>query len=214
MVDFYYWTTPNGDKVLILLEELKIPYTLIPVNILEGDQHTPEFLEISPNNKIPAIRIGQKTLFESGAILLHLAEVHGSLIPNNSRMETLQWLFWQMGGLGPMAGQAHHFSVYAPEKIDYALKRYQKEVHRLYTVLENQLQAQDYIVDTFSIADIACYPWIECFNLQGICIENFPNIRQWMQRIRQRPSVKKVKHIHQQFSQHQFSEANRQHLFR
>lgn len=214
MIDLYYWSTPNGDKILILLEELELVYTLRPINILQGEQYSPEFLQIAPNNKIPAIRIGQETLFESGAILLHLAETNKALIPEGKRTATLQWLFWQIGGLGPMAGQAHHFNVYASEKIPYAVKRYQQEVRRLYKVLEQQLDGKEYIVDQFSIADIACYPWIECYNLQGVSIDNYPNIQRWLKNIRQRPSVKKIKSIHQQLGQQQFSEEHRRHLFR
>ena len=222
MIEFFYWSTPNGDKVLILLEELGLNYELKPVNILQGEQYEPDFLKVSPNNKIPAVRIGQgtgaeqQTIFESGAIMLHIAEAYGegSLIPENKKLETLQWLFWQVGGLGPMAGQTHHFNFYAPEKIPYAVERYQKESRRLYGVLDKQLEGQDYIVGEFSIADIACYPWIECHKLQNVPIENYPNIQRWLDKIRLRPSVQKAKDINKQYSQLKFSEEHRQHFFR
>ena len=145
-LEFYYWSTPNGDKIAILLEELSIPYDLKPINILRGDQYSPEFLAISPNNKIPAIKQDNQTLFESGAIMLILAETTQQLIPIGKRNDTLQWLFWQMGGLGPMAGQNHHFNFYAPEPIPYAKERYIKETKRLYGVLETQLTGREYIV--------------------------------------------------------------------
>ncbi len=218
--DLYYWCTPNGDKILILMEELGLNYKLKPINILKGEQHTEAFLAISPNNKIPAIQAkvsnGQHyNLFESGAILMDLAERYQRLMPAKQRGQIMQWLFWQVGGLGPMAGQAHHFNFYAPEVVPYAKARYIKETNRLYTVLEKQLAGQDYIVGSFSIADIACYPWVECYALQEIDLSNFPNIQAWLARIGQRPAVKKAKEINQFYSQpNQFDESARQHMFK
>ena len=218
--ELYYWCTPNGDKALIMMEELGLAYELKPINILKGDQYDESFLSVSPNNKIPAIRAsmpsGEKvTLFESGAILLDLADRYGRLLDPQKRSETLQWLFWQIGGLGPMAGQTHHFNFYAPETIPYAKERYKKETKRLYTVLEKQLQGRKYIVDEFSIADIACYPWIECYELQEISLDTFPNIQNWLFRIRERESVKKAKMINQRFSKpNQFDESARKHMFK
>ena len=218
--DLYYWCTPNGDKALILMEELGLSYNLKPINILKGDQYDPSFLEVSPNNKIPAIKAkpqkaNEYTLFESGAILMDLAERYGQLMNPEKRGEIMQWIFWQVGGLGPMAGQTHHFNFYAPEVIPYAKERYIKETNRLYSVLEKQLEGRDYIVDEFSIADIACYPWVECYELQEIDLSQFPNIQAWLERIRQRPSVKKTKKINEFYSKpNQFDESARQHMFK
>lgn len=219
-IDFYYWSTPNGDKVLMMLEELSIPYRLLPINILKGEQFDEAFLAVSPNNKIPAITLYDSwgaavNLFESGAILLHLAETSGQLLNPAKRLPTLQWLFWQMGGLGPMAGQAHHFNIYAPEPIPYAITRYEKETNRLYKVLNTQLSNRDYIVDEFSIADIACFPWIESHERQGVRIDDYPNIKQWLERLRARPSAIRTKAIHRQTGMnHRFDESARQSLFR
>ena len=221
-LDFYYWCTPNGDKVLILLEELGIPYTLKPINILRGDQHKDEFLRISPNNKIPAIELWSKdveeqehlTLFESGAILLHLAERYDVFIDQEKKSEIIQWLFWQVGGLGPMAGQTHHFNLYAPEPIPYAKNRYEQETHRLYQVLEKQLENREYIVENYSIADMACYPWINAYANQGIKIKDFPNIQSWMNRMSQREAVIKTHKINQNFSNtDSFDESARNFMF-
>ena len=169
MIDLHYWTTPNGHKVTIFLEESGLPYRIVPVNISKGDQFKPEFLAISPNNRIPAIvdhapKDGGRpiSVFESGAILLYLAEKTGKFLNNESRrkVEVMQWLFWQMGGLGPMAGQNHHFSQYAPKKIPYAIDRYVKETNRLYGVLNNRLTDRAFLAGEYSIADMASYPWI------------------------------------------------------
>jgi GSH-dependent disulfide-bond oxidoreductase len=176
MIDLYYWTTPNGHKVTIFLEESGVPYRIIPVNISKGDQFKPEFLAISPNNRIPAIvdrnpKDGGKpiSVFESGAILLYLAEKTGMFLPNDSRrkVEVTQWLFWQMGGLGPMAGQNHHFGQYAPEKLPYAIDRYVKETNRLYGVLNKRLEHHVFVAGEYSIADMAAYPWIVPWKRQG-----------------------------------------------
>lgn len=198
MIDLYYWTTPNGHKITIFLEEVGLPYTLIPINIGAGDQFKPEFLKIAPNNRIPAIvdhepATGSEpiSLFESGAILLYLAEKTGKLIPTDlhGRAEVLQWLFWQMGGLGPMAGQNHHFSQYAPEKIPYAINRYVNETGRLYAVMDKRLSDREFLAGEYSIADIASYPWIVPYERQGQNLETFPNLKRWFEAIQARPAT-------------------------
>jgi GST-like protein len=198
MIELYYWTTPNGHKITMFLEEAELPYTIIPVNIGTGDQFKPDFLKIAPNNRIPAIIDREPTdggepisLFESGAILLYLAEKTGKLIPNDlrDRVEVLQWLFWQMGGLGPMAGQNHHFSQYAPEKLPYAIDRYVNETGRLYAVLNKRLADREYVAGNYSIADIAAYPWIVPYERQGQKLEDFPNLKRWFETIQARPAT-------------------------
>lgn len=198
MIDFYYWTTPNGHKISILLEEAGLAYALKPVNIGRGEQFSGDFLKISPNNKIPAIvdhdpqdGKGPLSLFESGAILHYLSEKTGLFLPEDTRgkTEVLVWLFWQVGGLGPMLGQNHHFSRYAPEKIDYAISRYFRETERLYGVLDKRLADRDYIAGDYSIADMACYPWIVPHDMQGIALESYPNVRRWFDSISGRPAV-------------------------
>lgn len=199
MIELYYWTTPNGHKITIFLEEVGLPYTVIPINIGAGDQFKPEFLKIAPNNRIPAI-IDREPLevaeaisvFESGAILLYLAEKTGKLIPTDlrERVEVLQWLFWQMGGLGPMAGQNHHFSQYAPEKIDYAINRYVNETGRLYSVLNKQLSGREFVAGkAYSIADVAAYPWIVPHQSQHQNLDDFPNLKRWFEMIQARPAT-------------------------
>ncbi|MGH8000152.1 MAG: glutathione binding-like protein [Brasilonema sp.] len=198
MIELYYWTTPNGHKITIFLEEVSLPYTVIPVNIGAGDQFKPEFLKISPNNRIPAIVDHEPatggepiSVFESGAILLYLAEKIGKLIPTDlhKRVEVLQWLFWQMGGLGPMAGQNNHFSQYAPEKIEYAINRYVNETSRLYAVLDKRLADREFIAGDYSIADIASYPWIVPYERQSQKLENFPHLKRWFETIQARPAT-------------------------
>jgi GST-like protein len=198
MIDLYYWTTPNGHKITIFLEEAGLAYRIHPINIGKGEQFAPEFLKISPNNRIPAIvdnnpadAGGSLSLFESGAILLYLAEKTGQFIPPDARgrAKVTEWLFWQMGGLGPMAGQNHHFAVYAPEKIPYAIERYVKETARLYGVLNKQLADRDYIAGDYSIADMACYPWIVPYERQSQKLEDFPNLKRWFNRMASRPAV-------------------------
>lgn len=198
MIDLYYWTTPNGHKITMFLEEVGLPYTLVPINIGTGDQFKPEFLKISPNNRIPAIVDREPpdggepiSVFESGAILLYLAEKTGKLIPANIRYraEVLQWLFWQMGGLGPMAGQNHHFTQYAPEKIPYAINRYVNETGRLYAVLNKRLSDREFITGEYSIADIAAYPWIVPYEKQNQKLEDFPNLQRWFEAIKARPAT-------------------------
>ncbi|TBR61413.1 thiol:disulfide oxidoreductase [Westiellopsis prolifica IICB1] len=199
MIELYYWTTPNGHKITMFLEEAELPYTIIPVNIGAGDQFKPEFLKIGPNNRIPAIVDREPadggepiSVFESGAILLYLAEKTGKLIPNNirDRTEVLQWLFWQMGGLGPMAGQNHHFSHYAPEKIPYAINRYVNETARLYAVLNKRVSDREFVAgNNYSIADIAIYPWIVPYERQGQKLEDFPHLKRWFETIQARPAT-------------------------
>ncbi|TFI53001.1 thiol:disulfide oxidoreductase [Mastigocladus laminosus UU774] len=199
MIELYYWTTPNGHKITVFLEEAELPYTIIPINIGAGDQFKPEFLKIGPNNRIPAIVDREPadggepiSVFESGAILLYLAEKTGKLIPNNirDRTEVLQWLFWQMGGLGPMAGQNHHFSHYAPEKIPYAINRYVNETARLYAVLNKRLSDREFVAgNNYSIADITIYPWIVPYERQGQKLEDFPHLKRWFEAIQVRPAT-------------------------
>ncbi|HET9391518.1 MAG TPA: glutathione binding-like protein [Steroidobacteraceae bacterium] len=198
MIDLYYWTTPNGHKITMFLEEAGVPYRIVPVNISSGAQFEPAFLAISPNNRIPAI-VDQEpagggapiSVFESGAILLYLAEKTGRLLPRDvrGRVETTQWLFWQMAGLGPMAGQNHHFSRYAPEKLPYAIQRYLNETNRLYGVLNQRLADRPYVAGEYSIADIAAYPWIVPYEAQGQKLDDFPHLKRWFETIRQRPAT-------------------------
>jgi len=201
MIHLHYWTTPNGHKVTIFLEESGIPYRIVPVNISVGDQFKPEFLRISPNNRIPAIVDDDPaepgapvSVFESGEILLYLAEKTGQFIGQDlrGRVEVLQWLFWQMGGLGPMAGQNHHFSQYAPEKIPYAIDRYVKETNRLYAVLDKRLADREFVAVAYSIADMASYPWVVPHERQGQKLEDFPNLKRWFEAIRARPAVQRA----------------------
>ena len=198
MIDLHYWPTPNGHKVGLMLEECGLEYTIYPVNIGQGDQFREEFLAIAPNNRIPAIidhaPSDQKepvAIFESGAILLYLAEKTGQFYPSDlrGRYRVMQWLMWQMGGLGPMAGQNHHFNQYAPEPIPYAQERYTKETARLYGVLDRQLEGQDFIDATYSIADMACYPWVAKYDWQKQVIDDFPNVKAWLERIADRPAT-------------------------
>ncbi|AEE66686.1 glutathione transferase [Bordetella pertussis] len=201
MIDLYYWTTPNGHKITLFLEETGLPYRIHPVNISKGEQFQPEFLAIAPNNRIPAI-VDQAPadggtpipLFESGAILLYLAEKTGQFIPADlrGRADVLQWLFWQMGGLGPMAGQNHHFSAYAPERIPYAIERYVKETNRLYGVLDRQLAQREFVAGDYSIADMAAYPWIVPHERQGQDLNEFPNLKRWFEAIGARPATQRA----------------------
>jgi GST-like protein len=201
MIDLYYWTTPNGHKITLFLEEAGLEYRIKPVNIGKGQQFEPEFLAVSPNNKIPAIvdhapAEGRKpiSVFESGAILLYLAGKTRRFIPADLRgqVETIEWLFWQMAGLGPMAGQNHHFAHYAPEKIPYAIERYVKETNRLYAVLDKRLHGREFIVgDAYTIADMAAYPWI-IPDRQGQNLDDFPDLKRWHAAIRARPATQRA----------------------
>jgi GST-like protein len=201
MIDLHYWTTPNGHKITIFLEETGLPYRLIPVNISAGDQFKPEFLAIAPNNRIPAIVDtapadggAPVSVFESGAILQYLAEKTGKFLPADmrGRTEVMQWLFWQMGGLGPMAGQNHHFVQYAPEKLPYAINRYVNETNRLYGVLNKRLADRAFIVGDYSIADMASYPWIVPHKRQQQNLDDFPHLKRWFETIRARPAVERA----------------------
>jgi GSH-dependent disulfide-bond oxidoreductase len=198
MIDLYYWPTPNGHKITMFLEETGIPYSIVPVNIGKGEQFTPDFLAIAPNNRMPAIvdhapleRGAPISVFESGAILLYLADKSEQFIPSGSRgrAEVLQWLFWQVGGLGPMLGQNHHFTRYAPENIPYAIDRYVKETNRLYGVLNKRLADREFLANTYSIADMAAYPWIVPHELQGQRLEDFPHLERWFEAIKSRPAT-------------------------
>jgi GSH-dependent disulfide-bond oxidoreductase len=199
MIDLYTWSTPNGYKVSIMLEELELPYKVIPVDISKGDQFSDTFLKISPNNKIPAIidRLGPDSrpfpLFESGAILMYLAEKTGQFMPAETRQRytVIQWLMFQMGGLGPMLGQNHHFRHYAPESIDYAINRYTSEARRLYGIMDQRLGEVEYLADAYSIADIACFPWIRPWKRQGQNLDQHPNLKRWFDAIDQRPAVQR-----------------------
>jgi GST-like protein len=210
MIDLHYWTTPNGHKVTLFLEESGVPYRIVPVNIGKGDQFTPSFLKIAPNNRIPAIvdhspldGVQPLSIFESGAILLYLADKTHQFIPDDlrGRNEVLQWLFWQMGGLGPMAGQNHHFVQYAPEQIPYAQERYVKETARLYGVLNKQLaDGRDYIAGDYSIADMASYPWIVPHTRQQQNLADFPHLARWFGRVGDRPATKRAYALAQQIN--------------
>jgi GST-like protein len=197
MIELYTWTTPNGFKISIALEELGLPYHPHPVRIGRGEQFAPAFLAISPNNKIPAIVDSEGpagrplAIFESGAILLYLADKTGKLMPEDKekRVVALQWLMFQMAGIGPMLGQAHHFRQYAPEKIPYAIERYTKEAHRLYGVLERRLGEVPYLAGEYSIADIATFPWLRKPEGQGVDLSEFPNVARWRESIATRPAV-------------------------
>lgn len=195
MIDLYLWRTPNGYKPLIFAEEAGIDYRLHPVNIGNNEQFDPEFLKISPNNKIPALVDGQFSVFESGAMLLYLAEKYGQFMPSDKQAyyQVLQWLMWQVGGLGPMMGQAGHFKNTAPEDVPYAKERYFTEAHRLLSVLEKQLTDSDFVAMDYSIADMAIFPWV--YAAKGAYLDmdigRYPNVDQWIERIESRPAVKR-----------------------
>jgi GSH-dependent disulfide-bond oxidoreductase len=202
MIDFYYWPTPNGWKVAIMLEECGLPYRMIPVDIGRGDQFKPEFLAISPNNRMPAIvdhdppagfDISPVPVFESGAILLHLAEKSGRFLPEgrSARKAVLEWLFWQVGNLGPMAGQLSHFVNYAVGEHRYSHRRYADEYNRCLGVLERRLEGRDFVVDDYSIADMACWPWVLIARPLGQPLDAFPNVARWRESVKQRPAVQR-----------------------
>ena len=213
-IELHYWPTPNGHKITIMFEECGLPYEIKPVNIGKGDQFKPEFLAIAPNNRIPAIVDHAPadggppiSLMESGAILQYLAEKTHRLLPRElrARWETLQWLYWQMGGLGPMAGQNHHFNVYAQEKIKYAIDRYVNETNRLYGVLNKRLADREFIAGDYSIADMASYPWVVGHKNQGQNIDDFPHLKRWLETIQARPATvrayAKAKEVNPNFGQ-------------
>ena len=206
MIDLYYWTTPNGHKITMFLEEAKLKYRVIPVNIGKGEQFDPAFLKISPNNRIPAM-VDHKpmqtepksepkgepmTIFESGAMLLYLADKSKKFLNRKSpywRKEAIQWLFWQMGGLGPMAGQNHHFGTFAPEKLPYAINRYVNETARLYGVMDKRLADREFLAGEYSIADMACYPWVVPYERQQMNLDDFPHLKRWFTAIKERPAT-------------------------
>jgi GSH-dependent disulfide-bond oxidoreductase len=195
MIDLYTFTTPNGRKASIMLEELMLPYNVHKIDITKNDQFTPEFVAINPNSKIPAI-IDQDTgitVFESGAILMYLAEKTGKLLPQEqkAKYQVIEWLMFQMGSVGPMFGQLNHFKKFAPEKIPYAIARYEKETLRLYGVLDKQLGNNEYICGEYSIADIATYPWVAVYEFQGLTLDSHPNLKSWLEKLQQRPAVQK-----------------------
>lgn len=202
MIELYYWPTPNGHKVTMFLEEAALDYEIIPVDIGRGEQFKTEFLRISPNNRMPAIIDRHPadggapiSVFESGAILQYLAEKTGLFLsqPIRDRYETLQWLFWQIGGLGPIGGQTHHFSHYAPEHVEYAIERYTKETARLYAVLNNRLRDREYINGVaYSIADMACYPWVVPHENQHVNLDDLPALKRWFKAIQQRPATRRA----------------------
>ena len=223
MIDVYYWTTPNGHKITIFVEEAGIPYKIVPVNIGAGDQFQPGFLKIAPNNRMPAIIDHAPadggaaiSVFESGAILQYLAEKTGKFLPADvrGRTEVMQWLYWQMAGLGPMAGQNHHFVQYAPEHIPYAVERYVKETNRLYGVLNKRLADREFVADTYSIADMAIYPWIVPYERQGQKLENFPHLKRWFETMQARPAVQRAYQVAQEINERPVvSDASRSILF-
>jgi GST-like protein len=202
MIDLHYWPTPNGHKITLFLEEAALPYTLVPVNIGTGEQFRPEFLAISPNNRMPALVDhapadgGEAvSVFESGAILLYLADKTGRFVPTDlrGRKTVLEWLFWQMGGLGPMTGQYGHFHVYAPEPIPYARERYLREAQRLLRVLDTRLQGRAFLAgDDYTIADMACYPWISPYSKAPLDLAPYPEVRRWQAAIRARPATQRA----------------------
>ncbi len=202
-IALHYWPTPNGWKVSIMLEECGLPYAVHLVNIGKGDQFKPDFLAISPNNKMPAIVDPDGpdgapiSVFESGAILQYLGRKTGKFYPadERKRVEVDEWLFWQMGGLGPMAGQAHHFRIYAPEKIPYAVERYTNEVHRLYGVMNTRLKDREFLAGDYSIADMACIGWAKLWERQGQKIEEFPHLKRWIDTVLMRPAVQRGLHV-------------------
>lgn len=195
MIDLYTFSTPNGRKASIMLEEVGLPYNVHVIDIRKNDQFTPEYIAINPNSKIPAIvdRETDITVFESGAILLYLAEKTGKLLPTDlkGRYQVIEWLMLQMGSVGPMFGQLNHFRRFAPEAIPYAIERYEKETLRLYGVLDSQLTKSDYICGDYSIADIAIFPWVASYEFQGLSLDNHPNLKHWMETVQQRPAVER-----------------------
>jgi GSH-dependent disulfide-bond oxidoreductase len=201
VIDLYYWPTPNGYKLKLFLEETGLPYRTVPINIGKGEQFRPEFLAIAPNNRIPALVDHDPpgggeplSIFESGAMLLYLAEKTGRFLPRDlrGRMDVLQWLFWQVAGLGPMAGQNGHFRRYALEKLEYAIDRYTNETHRLYSVLNHRLNDRPFIAGEYSIADMACYPWVVPHEAHGLNLAEFPHLKRWFEAIAARPATQRA----------------------
>lgn len=222
-IDLYYWPTPNGWKVAIFLEEAGLPYNVVPVNIGEGDQYEPEFLEISPNNKMPAIvdpdgPDGEPiSVFESGAVLIYLAEKTGRFFPQDirNRYAALEWLMFQMGSVGPMLGQAHHFRQYAPVEIPYAIDRYTNEAARIYGVIDRRLADRGYFVGDYSVVDMAVYPWIVSYENQGQKLEDYPNLHRWFERVSERPAVQRALEVGEELRRplQELDEESRNRLF-
>lgn len=226
MIDFYYWTTPNGHKITLFLEEAALDYKIHPININKGDQFTPEYLKIAPNNRIPAIVDNNPidtdkaiSIFESGAILEYLADKTGLFLAKSGpkRYEALQWLYWQMGGFGPMLGQNHHFNAHADQKVPYAIERYENESRRLYGVLNKQLAGKNFIIgDDYTIADMACYPWALYAESQNVNLDDYPHVKAWIERIDQRPATKTAYALIAKYNPSQgqpISEEARMHLY-
>ena len=225
MIDVHYWPTPNGWKVTIALEEMGIPYRIVPVNIARGEQFRPEFLAISPNNRMPAIVDHAPadggpplSVFETGAILVYLADKCGRFLPSDARRrsEVMAWLMWQMSGLGPMLGQHGHFRLYAPERVEYALDRYHREALRLYGVLDRRLEGREFVCDAYSIADMACWPWVITYKSQQVDLGAFPNVRRWFDALKQRPALRRGYEVGRELRKAIFSgpdEEARRHLF-
>ena len=223
MIDLHYWPTPNGWKISIMLEECSLPYRMIPVNIARGEQFTPEFLAISPNNRMPAIVDHAPadggapiSVFESGAILIYLADKTGQFLPRDvrARMQVLEWLMWQMGGLGPMLGQNGHFALYAPEKVPYGIERYGREARRLYGVLDKQLgKTAAFVAGEYSIADMACFPWIRTHRAQGIALDDFPNVQRWYADVKARDAVRRGIDVGKDLQIRSFDQKAREILF-
>lgn len=222
MIDLYYWPTPNGHKVAMFLEETAVPYRIVPVNIGAGEQFKPDFLAISPNNRMPAIVDHRPidggapiAVFESGAILLYLADKSEQFIPSavRGRTEVTQWLFWQVAGLGPMAGQNHHFARYAPQKIPYAVDRYVKETNRLYGVMNRRLAEREYLAGAYSIADMAAYPWVVPHDAQGQDLAEFPHLKRWFETIKARPATIRAYELAPTFSNSLMTEEAQRILF-
>lgn len=222
MIDVYFWPTGNGRKITIMLEECGLAYRVVPVNIFKGDQFRPEYEAINPNNKMPAIVDhdveGEPiVVFESGAILQYLAEKTGKLLPRDTRgkYRVLQWVYWQVAGLGPMAGQAHHFLRYAPQKVEYAMHRYRTEVTRLYKVMDRQLGRYEYLAGDYSIADIAAWPWVVRYEWQGQDLNDFPNVKRWFEAVGARPAVQRGAQVGQDWTSasQPMSDEDRKRLF-
>jgi GST-like protein len=217
-IDVYYWPTPNGWKVTIMLEELGVPYNIIPVNIGKGEQFTPEFLKLSPNNRMPAIIDPEPLgggaplpIFESGAILEYLAEKYGKFMPKDTRgkYDVLQWLYWQMANLGPNSGQANHFRNYATEKIAYGIKRYTDEVNRLYGVMNIQLADHEFLAGAYSIADMASWPWVILYERMGQDLNEFSHLKRWVDAVQARPAVVKGKAVGEELRAEMSEEAKK-----
>jgi len=220
LIDVHFWPTGNGKKITIMLEECALPYRVIPVNINKGDQFKPEFEALSPNNKMPAMvdhdaAGGPLTMFESGAILQYLGERTGKFLPTDvhGKYRVLQWVFWQVGGLGPMAGQAHHFLKYSPQKIEYAMHRFRTEVARLYKVMDRQLGKTEYLADAYSIADIAAWPWVIRHEWQQQDLNDFPNVKRWFAAVGERPAVQRGADVGKEWMAQTMSDEDKKRLF-